>query len=229
MTLFFFTYPVGAGAAEIKSTEFGNSAIVNETEYQEYLDSLSDEEIQEVIEKEELLSNLSLQNDSSQYSSISDKISIPGNFTMYQQEIDTYCIPACIKSLLVYVNGSSPSQFAINASIKTSFSAIPKYVNARQDRCQYLLVNNPSAATLATSVYMDVTKYKVPAFLRLSGTTKDNWFYETPGHCVLANAIYSDKSKLQVADPLGGRVSGCPYFYEKKLSGIYKYITNLCY
>ena len=204
----------------------GNNATVDQNEYQDYLDTLTDEQLQILQSKEQMMKNGI---EPSIGARAVTKISIPGTFTMYQQETDTYCIPACIKSLLMYVNGQSPSQTAINSDVKMSFTTIPGYVNEFQDKCQYILSTNPSQTNLTTCVYMDIVYDEVPAFLRLSGTTSSTWYYSTSGHCVLANAIYSDKSQIQIADPLGGRVSGCPYFYLKSASTVARYTTHVCY
>lgn len=221
--------PVGASAEEFDTDFRSDHAIVDMTEYQDYLDTLSDEEMEAALEKETLMNSLSIQTGAEIQSMTATKLSIPGTFTMYQQETDTYCIPACVKSLLMYVNGSSPTQSSINSSINQSFTSIPNYVNSRQSNCQYLLVTSPTQSNLKTCVYMDITNDEVPTFLRLSGTSSSSWYYTTSGHCVLSNAIYSDKSVIQIADPLGDRVSGCPYFYEKNTSTVASYTTHVCY
>ena len=37
-------------------------------------------------------------------------INIGGAYIVYQQEQSNYCVPACIKSTLQFINGDSPSQ-----------------------------------------------------------------------------------------------------------------------
>ena len=229
VTMLIATNPVCASAEEFESDIRLDNAVVDMSEYHDYLDTLSDEQMEAALEKEALMNSLSMQNGAEIQAVTATKLSIPGTFTMYQQETDTYCGSACVKSLLMYVNGSSPTQSSINSSINNSFTAIPNYVNSRQSNCQYLLVTSPTQANLQTCVYMDITNDEVPTFLRLNGTSSPSWYYATNGHCVLSNAIYSDKSIIQIADPLGGRVSGCLYFYEKSASTVSSYTTHVCY
>lgn len=210
-----------------ENSEFGQDyAIVNESEYQEYLSTLSDEQLQEISLKESMMQEIMAQGNT--FSTYATKISLPGTFTMYQQETDTYCGPACVKSALMYINDSSPSQTSINRSIKQDFSAIPKYINKRQSRSPYILLTSPTQTNITSTITVDI-RHEIPTFLRLSGTSTPSWYYSTNGHCVLSNAVYSDYSKIQIADPLGDRVSGCPYFYEKNASTVSSYTTHLIY
>ena len=65
-------------------------------------------------------------------------ITVPNTYTMYQQETDTYCIPATVKSILMYINGTSPSQSTIAETTGTDPTKIPDYLNDRQDECYYI-------------------------------------------------------------------------------------------
>lgn len=152
-----------------------------------------------------------------------EEIKVPGVFTIYQQLTNTYCVPACIQSVLIYINESSPSQESIDKEIQMKFSKIPEYMNARQNQCDYVSGGKPSETQLESFIRMDIINSSVPTFLRLSGTTTgdlvsddERWYYETNGHCVLATSIFEDNSAIWIADPLGGVVSGCPAFYQKK-------------
>jgi hypothetical protein len=156
-------------------------------------------------------------------------ITIPGTFTMYQQETDNYCCDACIKSVLMYTAKTSPSQATIHKTINLDFSKIPAYVNARESQCYYVLVNRPSKDTLTSHIKSDCQTWKVPAFLRIYNTSGANWYYATAGHCIIANGVMSDNSQIQLSDPLGGRVSGCPYFYKKSTSIVSGITTHMCW
>ena len=147
---------------------------------------------------------------------------------MSEKETDTFCGPACVKSTLMYINGSSPSQSSINFSINRDFTKIPNYVNNRQSRSPYIYLSEPTQSQLTACIKTSINS-EIPTFLRIADTSTPTWYYNTDGHCVLSNAIYSDNSKIQIADPLGDRVSGCPYFYEKNASTVYDYTTDLIY
>lgn len=162
------------------------------------------------------------------YSLNATKLSIPGTFTIYQQQTDTYCCPACIESTLMYINGSSPSQSSINSSINMDFTRITNYVNNRQSRSPYIYLSSPTQSQLTACIKTSIN-VAIPTFLRIAETSTPIWYYDTDGHCVLSNAIYDDNSKIQIADPLGERGSGCPYFYEKNASTVHDYTTDLIY
>ena len=213
------------------TTASENYAGIDEREYQEYLDSLSDEQKQLVREKEERVKEIEQQIVENQFITPRSTTiySIPGSFTMYQQEADTYCIPACIKSVLMYINGSSPSQSDIDDYTDMKFPAIPRYMNARQKQCNYLWKTNPTEAALKAAIFTSIYNDKVPAFIGISGTTDKNWYYKTSGHCILAYQIYSDYSYIKIADPLGDKVAGCPYFYLKNTSTVARYTYDVCY
>ena len=62
------------------------------------------------------------------------------SITMYQQETDYYCVPACVKSTLMFIAKKSPSQATIHNYTQLDFTKIPAYVNARQTKNKYVLV-----------------------------------------------------------------------------------------
>lgn len=154
------------------------------------------------------------------------------NFTIYMQEEDNYCGPACVKSALKYLAGSSPSQTTIHKAINMDITRIPAYVNARQSKNGYVLKklssnNSTRTADLKERIGYDINGHKAPVFLRIDGTSSSNWYYATAGHCILATGIYTDGSKIQIADPLGNRLPGCPYFYIKDVSVVARFTTHL--
>ncbi len=223
-------HSVTTSADSCRTTAEENCAIIDENQYHEYLQSLSKEQLQNMQQKEMMINNImnNIESQSNNSRSVT-KLSIPGNFRMYQQEADTYCIPACIKSVLMYTSNTSPAQSDIDSSINMHFTLIPSYVNHRQNQCSYLFSENPSQAFLTTSIYTDITIENAPTFLRISNTSTSNWYYYTSGHCVLSNAIYSDYSQIQIADPYGDKISGCPYFYLKSASTVANYTTDIVY
>ena len=154
------------------------------------------------------------------------------DFVIYKQEKDNFCGPACVKSALRFLTGSSPSQTTIDKSIKKNIVNVPAYMNARQNKAYYILAKLPSnngvnTTELKTRIGYDINDRKIPSFMRIDGTTSSNWYYATDGHCILATGIYTDGSKIQIADPLGNRLPGCPYFYIKDVSTVARFATHL--
>lgn len=91
---------------------FGQSDLYGERantmeEYEEYLAGLSVEEMEARDAKLELAMVQEFY--SSRMARAVSCLTIPGTFTMYQQQKSYYCIPACIQSILMYINGTSPS------------------------------------------------------------------------------------------------------------------------
>lgn len=215
---------------ERRGSAYGDYARVDGTDYQEFLESRTPEQLKQIDQKISLRNSL-LQNqyEKENNTKSATKISIPGTFTMYQQETEYYCAPACVKSVLMYINNSSPSQSSIDSFIEQSFVRIPAYMYMNQDECTYILDSSPTQSHITASVYLDVTVEEVPTFIRLQNTTTGSWYGAFAGHCVLANAIYSDYSAIQIADPYGGRVSGYPYFYEKPSWLVSYYTTHIAY
>lgn len=206
-----------------------DSAIVDMNEYREYLDTLTDEQRQIVDAKQQILANMESAPSDGLYtaSRAASLIGLPGTFTIYQQETDTYCIPACIKSALLYIRGISSNQSGIDSEINENFAKIPGYLNERQDKCTYSLTPVSSQSVLTGAIKYDITVCEVPAFLRLSGTKSSTWYYTTYGHCVISNGIYDDLSIILIADPLGERIADCPYFYRKAASEVAAYTTHV--
>lgn len=211
-----------ASASAVK----GDYARVSASDVQNYMNTRSSKELKLIREKEKQSSKASA---SAVTKGAATKISIPGVFWMYQQETDTYCVPACIQSAVRYLSGTILSQADINSYINMDFSKIPAYVNGKENQCYYILVNAPNQTSLCNKIYYDIVTEQAPAFLRIANTSSATWYYLTYGHCVLSNAIYDDLSIIQLADPLGGRVSGCPYYYLKSASLVSAYTTHMCY
>lgn len=117
-------------------------ASIDGSAYQAYLDSLTDKQLQVVREKEKRLDEIEKQIIENQLTSRAvTKYVLPGSFMMYQQETDTYCVPACIKSALIYIIGISQTQSEINSVIKKDFAKIPAYMNLMQNKSTYLLTD----------------------------------------------------------------------------------------
>ncbi len=159
------------------------------------------------------------------------KISVPGTFVMYQQEEDNYCIPATIQSILMYLTGDSPEQDEIYRATERDPTQIPAFLNRRQTKCYYVYsaVSTFDKRTMCTRIYNAIVNQKAPASMGIAGTTKRDWFYTTSGHCLVVNAIYDDYSKIQFGDPLGERVAGTPYYYEKNADVVYTYCKRIVY
>jgi len=207
--------------ASAETIEVGNKKIIGGEipatleEYENYLQNFSDEELQKIAEKITASEELAKQ----PLPRTSYKISIPGNFSIYPQETNVYCVPACVKSMLQYINGSSPSQSKIAKDlgtvdgVGTSATEIAPYLNEKQDKVYYIYKPSPSQESMCDHLYYTISEDQAPASMGIVDSSGSTWLYSTPGHSLVVNAIYSDKSIIQFADP-GGGIPGVPYFYE---------------
>lgn len=199
--------------------------VLTDQQNAEYLASLSEVELQKIAEKEKAATQI-VRNTMTRSGSL---ITVPNTYTMYQQETDNYCIPATVKSILMYINGTSPSQSTIAETTGTDPTKIPDYLNDRQDECYYIYTAKSKfdQEGMCSRLYSTIVNNDVPASMGISGTTASNWYYVTNGHSLAVFGIYDDYSYIRFGDPLGDRVAGCPYFYSKSASLSYSVCTRL--
>lgn len=213
----------------------------NGSEYESYINSLSDDDVERMndklsrvqsIEKQIIQDNVNFKINGTKSSPY--KIDIPGTFTIYYQSTSYYCVPASVKSVLQYINGSSSSQSTIARALDTttsgtSMSKVPEYLNKKQDDCIYLLKNYPSQSSMCAAIYSTITNDKDPCIMGITDKTGNYWgYYATDGHALVVNAIYSDKSKIQFADPLGAE-DNIPSFYTKYASNVSHVCNSIIY
>lgn len=212
------SFGVIANAEAATSNFVGGDIQATAEEEADFLESLSDEEI--------ALMNAKIQeaNDVANrpMARAATKISIPGSFTIYQQETSYYCVPACVKSVLKYLTGTTYSQSSIANAMGTTTSGtysskIAPYLNEKQDY-NYIRTTYPEQNTMCNFLYYAVANHDTPALMSIVNSTGANWHYATNGHRLVVNAVYSDDSRIQFADPLGGTKSDWPYYYEKSSS-----------
>ena len=145
-----------AGQFQEVGSSFTGETVPTEEEYQAYLESLSQEELSKIAEKENLVRSYAANRVQTRAGT---KISIPGTFNMYQQEEGNYCVPATIKSMLVYLTGSSPSQSQIFSSLGgdedgVSSVKMPGYLNDRQSQVYYVYIKVLLRKRVCVTVYI---------------------------------------------------------------------------
>lgn len=135
--------------------------------------------------------------------------SISDDYTLYRQERNNYCAPACVKSILKYITGRTFSQSNLaeemyTTSTGTLFINVETCLNNNQDDYNYNLWNTIDFDTTEMCTYINFTVYRrsMPLFFGLAPTSVNNWEYTNLSkHAVNIIGIYSDKSKLEIADP----------------------------
>ena len=199
--------------------------VLTDQQNAEYLAGLSEFELQKIAEKEAASSRV-VRNTMARSGSL---VTVPNSYTMYQQQTDTYCIPATIRTILMYINGTSPTQAVIADEVGTDPTNIPDYLNERQSDCYYVYKakRNYDQEEMCSNLYSTISMAEVPASMGISGTTSNNWYYATDGHSLVVFGIYDDYSYIRFGDPLGDRVDGCPYFYTKSADLSYDVSTRI--
>jgi hypothetical protein len=136
------------------------------------------------------------------------EIAIPGTFTIYSQEEPMYCVPASLKSIIKYIKGSSPSQFSIASSIGTSSStgsSISKAYSYLKKKVSfnYIRTTGLNKSNFLNDIRLTIGNDGKPCMVGLKFPKLGDWKFSlvSTGHCVVLNAIWSDLSKVQVADP----------------------------
>lgn len=167
-----------------------------------------EQQLESLIEEE--LSDMSQINSSN---AAAYKISLPGSFTIYQQTTPVYCGAACVQSALTYINGSSPSQSEIYLRVLNDFTRVAPYMNIKQTETEYYFKHDPTDVFIISSFHNDIVYDQIPAFARIVVTESGDWRYTTSGHCLLVNAVYSDYSQFQFADPAATSTTTWPAFY----------------
>lgn len=215
--LSFTTIAQADNSDDVESKPFVAAGVrfLTDEEEEEYLQSLSEEDLQKIYEKEQEAEELA---DQPMTRSVS-KISIPGSFTMFQQENYYYCVPACVKSVLYYNNiivtqTSVAKSLGTEPGIGTRVEAIVPYLNQKQS-FYYARAGTPTQTTMCDRLYATIANNKKPCMMGIINLSGNGWHYATSGHFLVVNAIYSDKSRIQLADPLGGTQVGYTYYYEK--------------
>ncbi len=209
----------------------GNYAIDDSGEYQKYFDSLTDEQRKIIEEKEKIAADFDSNPFAGMYAATGEAyLDLPGTFSMYQQQTLSYCVPACIQSVLVYINGISPDQGDIYPFVNIYFDRIPGYINPRLTKHTYVFWTAEKIEDRLTYfITQDVAAAKVPTFIRIVVPKNSEWHYETDGHCVLSNGISVDQSMIRIADPNGGLEPDFPTFYRMKSEIVGKYTTSICW
>ncbi len=209
-----------------------NYAISDPDVYQDYLETLSDEQRQLVDEKVRMDAEAREKTPADEIHAntrSTTKYGLSGIFTMFQQKNDLLCVAACVQSMLTYVTGSSPEQDEINKVIDTQLATIPKYVNDKISVTDYVWSTDPDPSDITRRIKRDITDWNIPTFLGIIDPYGVNWFYATIGHCVLSNGIYDDETMILIADPLGGRIDNCAFFYEAETDKVAQVTVEMCW
>ena len=194
----------------------------------------------DILRTQEKLAKTELLAEETYLTRATDYISIPGTFTMFQQQNDWYCVPASVRSVLYYINGSAPSQGSIANAIGThdyigtNVMNTTSYLNQQQTENWYVSRSSVTQSTMYSSLRVAIVSSQVPALIGATSPRSNGFLpYETDGHCVVANAIKNDNTYVQCGDPLGGKNNGnggtYAYYITCPISRAPSYVNALVY
>ncbi len=203
-------------------------------DYEAYLETLTDEQLMKIREKEQKHAELVKARLDGTYPVplTSQMVDLPG-FIIRQQETKRHCGSACIQAALLYIDDYSPTQSYIYSQVGEHFSQIPGFINKEQDIVEYIHVRTPWGTEItkfASYIDLDINTYDTPTFLRIE-TDGRNWPYEArDGHCVCAYGISTDLSAVHIADPYG---KFCPveidFYYTRPITTLSLCTTAICW
>lgn len=132
-----------------------------------------------------------------------------GTFTIYIQETNYYCGPACVKSVLNFINGSSPLQFIVALGCNTTTSGtyladMISYLNSKQTVNVYEGAYQETQTKLARYLYFDINTRGIPCIIGFACSTENGWQYSSNGHFSCVVAARDDRGAFILADPLPG-------------------------
>lgn len=147
-------------------------------------------------------------------------ITVPGSFTIFQQEDPDWCAAATLKSIFMYINGFSYSQATIASDLgypseDPSIWSVWKYLNNHQNRYYYSLTNkaNFNQNGLVAILNYTISTAQLPAMLFIVAGSYDGWPYTTDGHTLVAYGLNSTYNLVQIADPYGGTYPWISSYY----------------
>lgn len=237
------TFTVSASSVKITDNETykpGANGSLYFPEDQTYPADYSQEDIRRTEEKLAMTEQLAKDTYVLTNTARSTYTSIPGTFTIFQQQNDWFCVPASVRSVLYYINGSAPSQSSIASSIGTvdyvGTNALnaTSYLNQQQSANWYASRSSVTQSIMYSSLRVSIITAKVPALIGATSPSSGGFLpYSTSGHCVVANAKKNDNTYVQCADPLGGRSNGSGGTYSYQIycpiSKAPSYVTALIY
>lgn len=227
---------VSASAETLSKPVSGGLIVDNGSAYKTYVNSLSKEDNAKLAKKKADFARFEKQQSKKGNLKVlgATKLTIPGTFTLYHQNTSYYCAPACVQSVLKYINGSAPTQSSIanglgTTSSGTNMSNIAGYLNNKQDDCWYVLSSRPNQTTMCNAINYTITREKDPCIMGIVDQYGSYWHYATYGHAIIANGIMSDKSEIQISDPDWDKDKGYEPFYMKKSSTASKVCVGVIY
>ncbi len=157
-----------------------------------------------------------------------------GTFHLYAQVNNYYCAPACVQSVLRYINGSAPSQYVIanGCNTTTSGTTTPNminYLNTQQTANVYEGFYDKDQTKIARYLYFDIHNRGIPSIISYACTVDQGWQYNSDGHVSCVISARDDRGAFTLADPLIGYLGYGVSGYSKSIGQLYEVFKGLCW
>lgn len=146
-------------------------------------------------------------------------------FAVYGQIYSNYCGPASVKSSLMYLNGSSPTQDQIASGCGTTSNGtylanMVTYMNNRLTTTYYTPQYRATKSAMQNYLWSGI-QYDDPPIIGFACSTSQGWRYNSGGHFVLVNGARTDREEFNLADPGILYLGLTGSFYDKSASDLY--------
>lgn len=132
--------------------------------------------------------------------------------TYYGQETSMSCGPASVRMSLKTLTGTTYSESEVrngtgySSTNGTYLADLVSYMNKKQDITDYQAVYGTDKTTLMDCIYYGVYDFSLPIIGVVESSSYGFPYNGSGGHFVVAYGVYSDSSKVQIADPWAGYV-----------------------
>lgn len=220
---------LGIATINVSADGNTNTGIIPYDESQEIPIEYTEEQLLNLEEKHRLLEAMD-----ENVSTYSLTWSFLEPFTLYSQINNHYCAPACVQSVLKYINGSAPSQITIASGCNTTSNGTTmpnmiNYLNTKQTANVYEGFYVHDQTRLARYLYFDIHNRGIPSIISFACSTDQGWLYDSNGHVSCVVSARDDRGAFVIADPLVGYLGYEEIAYIKTIGELYEVFTGLCW
>lgn len=130
-------------------------------------------------------------------------------FTYYYQQRNYWCVPACIKMALKYINGSADTQatiadaIGVNDSSGVPLSEAVPYLNNKQSNATYTQIWTSSVSVMKDDFYAILADEDAPAIICTIFTTAEGYPYNmTYHHALCVTGQTANGATFRLHDPI---------------------------
>lgn len=171
------------------------------------------------------------ENEEKQVRSINTAEFVLSNFPYYYQEGTYWCVPACVRMTLKYINGSAPTQTIIAGDMNVdnnsgvTLTVAKEYLNENQSSASYVQTWPDTVSEMKNDFY-DIMYYEdAPAIICTIFSTADGYPYNMNYyHALCVTGQTENGASFRLHDPILN--ASIPESYYVSASGIMVGLSN---